>query len=95
MLKVLLSGEDGRAYNISNPDSVITIRQMAEILAAVGGVNLRMELPTEAEKKGFNPMNNSSLDATNLLNLGWHGCFDSKTGLGHTVEILRESGSLE
>lgn len=91
MLKVLLSGEDVGAYNISNPDSVITIRQMAELLAEAGGVNLRMELPTEAEKKGFNPMRNSSLDATNLLNLGWYGCFDAKTGLRHTVEIIRKS----
>lgn len=89
MLKVLLSGEDGGAYNISNPASVISIRRLAELLAEAGGVNLRMELPTEAEKKGFNPMRNSSLDATNLLGLGWHGCFDAKTGMGHTVEILR------
>ena len=89
MLKVLLKGENGHAYNISNPDSIISIKQMAEILAESGGVRLRMELPTEEERKGFNPMSNSSLESTNLVGLGWRGCFDAKTGFGHTVEILK------
>ena len=49
-----------------------------------------MELPTEAEKKGFNPMSNSSLDSTELLALGWKGVFDAQRGFSHTVEILKE-----
>jgi len=90
MLKVILCGENSHAYNISNPDSIIDIKGMAEILAKAGGVDLRMELPTDDEKKGFNPMSNSSLDSTGLLNLGWKGLFDSERGFTHTVEILRE-----
>ncbi len=89
MLKVLLKGENCHAYNISNPDSVISIKQMAEILTHSAGVTLKMELPTEDEKKGFNPMSNSSLDSTSLIELGWKGCFDAKSGLSHTVEILK------
>ena len=90
ILKVLLKGENRQAYNISNPDSVINIRQMAELLAKAAGVKLQMELPTEEEKKGFNPMSNSSLDSTELLALGWRGLFDAEQGFGHTVEILKE-----
>lgn len=90
MLKVLLSGENCHAYNISNPDSIITIKQLGEILSKAGGVRLKVELPTEDEKKGFNPMSNSSLEAKSLLNLGWRGCFNAETGLKHTVEILKE-----
>lgn len=89
MLKLLLCGESCKAYNISNPNSIISIRQMAGILATSAGVKLRIVLPTEAEKKGFNPMLNSSLESDNLLALGWRGCFDAPTGFGHTVEILR------
>ena len=91
ILKVLLSGENCHAYNISNPDSIISIKEMAEILAASAGVQLRMELPTEEERKGFNPMSNSSLESTSLLNLGWAGCFDATTGFDHTVRIIRET----
>lgn len=90
MLKVLLSGEASHAYNISNPDSIITIKQLGELLSKAGGVQLKSELPTEAEKKSFNPMSNSSLEAKSLLNLGWKGCFNAETGLRHTVEILKE-----
>ena len=90
ILKVLLRGEPVHAYNISNPDSIINIRGMAEILAKSAGVELKMELPTEAEKKGFNPMSNSSLDSTELLALGWKGLFNAERGLSHTVEILKE-----
>ena len=91
ILKVLLSGENMHAYNISNPDSIVTIRQMAEILAAAGGVRLVRETATAEEQKGFNPMLNSSLDSRGLETLGWRGCFDAAAGLRETVEILRES----
>ena len=89
MLKVLLTGKDGEAYNISNSDSIISIKQMAEILADAGNVELKMELPTDEEKKGFNPMSNSSLDSDNLGKLGWKGLFNAKIGLTHTVDILK------
>ena len=94
MLKVLLCGENCHAYNISNPDSIISIKQMAEILAKSAGVELRMELPTEEERKGFNPMSNSSLESTSLTGLGWRGCFNAEEGFGHTVKILKETYNL-
>lgn len=90
ILKVLLKGESVHAYNISNPDSVITIRDMARILSKNAGVTLKIESPTEAEKKGFNPMNNSALDSQELLALGWQGLFNAEKGFAHTVEILKE-----
>lgn len=93
ILKVLLKGESIKAYNISNPESIISIREMAEILTKSAGVKLNMELPTEEEKKGFNPMSNSSLDSTELLDLGWQGLFDAERGFSHTVEILKEVNS--
>ena len=49
-----------------------------------------MELPTESEKKCFNPMSNSSLDSTELLALGWKGVFDADQGFDHTVRVLKE-----
>lgn len=91
ILKVLLKGEPVHAYNISNPDSIISIKAMAEILTKSAGVDLRMDLPTEAEMKGFNPMSNSSLDSSELLDLGWKGLFDANRGFSHTVEILKET----
>ena len=90
MLKVMHSGKSMKAYNISNPESIISIRQLAEILAEAGKVRLLREKAWEEEKKEFNPMNNSSLESKNLQELGWKGLFDAHEGLSHTVDILRE-----
>lgn len=90
ILKVLLRGENVHAYNISNPSSIISIREMAEMLAELAGVDVKMEIPSSEERKNFNPMDNSSLDGKELMDLGWTGLFDIKRGLSHTVAILRE-----
>ena len=90
ILSILLKGKSGFSYNISNPESVISIRKMAEIIAGEGGVAILNEIPSDAERKGFNPMDNSSLDSTKLQELGWKGVFDAETGFKHTVDILRQ-----
>lgn len=90
MLKVLIRGQNCHAYNISNPDSIISIKEMAKILSDSAGVNLKIELPTDEERKGFNPMSNSSLESDSLLELGWKGCFNAQLGFSHTVEIIRK-----
>ena len=92
ILTVLLKGENVHAYNISNPDAIVSIREMAELLAGAAGVELKLELPTEAEKKSFNPMSNSSLDSTGLEGLGWKGIFDAPAGFAETVEVLKDMG---
>lgn len=90
VLTVLMKGNSKTAYNISNPYSIVSIKQMAEILTRYGNVNLQIEEPTAEEKKGFNPMENSSLDASMLIDLGWRGCFTAEEGLSHTVQIIKE-----
>ena len=89
ILVVLLKGENTHAYNVSNPDSIINIKEMADILTKSAGVELKLELPSEEERKGFNPMSNSSLDSEELLALGWNGLFSAKRGFSHTVKILK------
>lgn len=66
IIKVLLRGECKQAYNISNASSIISIRQMAQILCKAAKVSLVTGVPTANEKKGFNPMSNSSLDSLQL-----------------------------
>ena len=90
ILTVLLKGKKREAYNISNSNTVISIREMAEILASSAGVKIKMEIPSERERRIFNPMSNSSLDNTKLVDLGWEGCFSHTEGLSHTVQILKD-----
>lgn len=89
ILTVLLYGKNAEAYNISNKNSIITIHQMAELLAQYGGVSIKNEFPSNDDIAAFNPMENSSLDSTKLEGLGWKGIFSAEEGLSSTVEILR------
>ena len=88
MTAVLLNGEKGKAYNISNRNSLVTIRQMAEAFAEAAGRKIIFENPTDAEAKSYNLMDNSALDATSLEDLGWYGRFDLNSGVQATLDAL-------
>ncbi len=89
ILTVLLKGKSGSAYNISNPASVISIKDLAELISRSAGVNLISEELTEQDRYAFNPMANSSLDSSKLISLGWRGLFDAERGVEHTIRVLR------
>lgn len=89
ILTVLVRGMPAVAYNISNSNSIISIKELAELYADEGGVNLKFDLPTIVEKTAFNPMDNSSLDSKKIEALGWRGLFNAKTGTYHTVAALK------
>ena len=90
ILHVLLHGENSTPYNISNKNSIITIRKMAEIITSYADVPLIMEIPSNSDRIGFNPMDNASLNSSRLEAIGWKGLFDAHSGFEHTVQILRD-----
>lgn len=93
IITVLLNGEAGNAYNISNPASIITIRQMAELITENAGVSLIHGYSSEEDRRSDNPMLNSSLNSTKLESLGWKGLFDAHKGFSHTIQILKTVSS--
>ena len=88
ILAVLLAGKAGQAYNISNRESVVTIRRMAQAFADAAGRRLIFENPTDAEKRSYNLMDNSALDAKALEALGWQGLFDLEAGVKATLDAM-------
>ena len=86
VVTVALRGHSGEAYNIANPNVACSIRELAETIARCAGVRLRMELPSEAEAKAFNPMDNSLLDASKLVALGWRAEYDIEAGVRETLK---------
>lgn len=84
ILYAIVHGETGEAYNISNRGSICSIREFAECIAKVSSRRVVFENPSKIEAESFNPMDNSSLDATKMEKLGWHGIFDLVTGVEHT-----------
>ena len=88
ILTVLIKGNSEEAYNLSNPFSIISIREMAESFARAGDVQISFEDPTDKEKKTYNLMENSALDSRKLESLGWRPCFDMDEGARSTLEFL-------
>ena len=89
ILAVLINGKCGEAYNISNSNSVVTIREIAEALAKAGNVNIVFENPSDLEKKSYNLMDNSSLEALKLESLGWKAIFNIKDGTNKTIKSYK------
>lgn len=92
ILSVMTKGKSGEAYNISNRNSVVTIRELAEMFSEKAGVKVVFQMPEESEKKGYNLMSCSALDAEKLEKLGWRGRFDLGAGVASMLEIMRENG---
>lgn len=89
ILSILINGENGNAYNISNPMSITTIKEYAECVCSHTNSKLTFDVPTNAEAQAFNPMQNASLSSDLLEGLGWKGLFDLNTGVEHTIKILK------
>lgn len=88
VLCVLGKGIVGEAYNISNEKSIVTIAEVAKIVAEIAGTKVVFDIPDEIEKKGFSKPQNCVLDNHKLLSLKWKGVYDIKTGLKECIEIL-------
>lgn len=89
LIIIMLNGESGEVYNVSNKDS-ITIFEMAHILAGAGNVALKIELPDDFDIRKFNPMKNSTLACSKLYSLGYINSFSAEEGLIHTVKIIKD-----
>lgn len=88
ILTVLLHGECSEAYNISNSQSIVSIRELAECIAKVAGVEVVFQQASGEEQKSYNLMDNSSLDSTKLQSLGWNGCYSLIKGVESTVKYF-------
>lgn len=91
VLYVLVSGQNKEAYNISDENSVVSIREMAESIAKIGGKQLVINAPSEIEKRGFNVVKKEILDSSKLQKLGWRPLCDLKMGFEHTIKFKQAS----
>ena len=52
ILKCLVAGERGEAYNLGNIESDIGLKDLAEMVAEIAGVKVVYDLPDEKEARG-------------------------------------------
>ena len=88
---ILLKGETQQAYNIADASSNISIRELAELIAQLGGEKVITILPEDMEKKSFNVVTKSVFSTKKLEALGWQlkGCMKDKM-----LATIKEAGTL-
>lgn len=74
ILYTLLKGAIGEAYNVTNMDTAVSIREMAELVCGLypeNGIQVRIDIPEDIASFGYNPEMIIRLDSTKLKALGW------------------------
>lgn len=93
MLYVLLHGDNGVAYNISNEACNVRLKEFAQMCAKFNGKNVVFDLPTEIERRGFSVAMTAILDNKKLLQLGYVPSYSAEEAIDRTISILRETSN--
>ena len=89
MLHVLLHGDNGVAYNISNEKCDVKLKDFAQMCAEWAGKSVVFDLPSEVERKGFSVAMKAILDNKKIKNIGWEPRYDMQDALSRTLSILK------
>ncbi|MDO4291393.1 MAG: NAD-dependent epimerase/dehydratase family protein [Eggerthellaceae bacterium] len=93
LLHVLLNGEDGEAYNLADPASDTSLRDLASLVADVAGVQVTFDTPDAQEAVGYSKATLALMDGSKAHALGWTPCFTLNQGVAETLSILKEMGT--
>lgn len=93
LLIILLNGENGEAYNISYPETDITLKELATTIASSVGRKVVFELPNEIEKKGFSNATTARMDNAKIKQIGFNPKYDMGNGINSTIHILKEASN--
>ena len=88
MLYVLLHGETGVAYNISNKECDVRLKDFAAACARWAGREVIFDLPSETERKGYSVAMYAVLDHTRLHSIGYRSMYSFREAVDRTLEIL-------
>lgn len=93
VLYILLKGENGQAYNIADASSNISIKELAEMIAEIGGKKVVIDLPSDIERAGFNVVTKSIFSTEKIKSLGWRMGNSMATSMANTIkELIKEDG---
>ncbi len=89
LLTVLLNGECGEAYNISDEASDIMLKDLASVIAGIAGKKVVFEIPDAVEAAGYSKATKARLDGRKLQALGWKAKYTIQSGMERTIRILK------
>ena len=91
MLYVLIHGECGIAYNISNSRCNVKLKDFASACADWAGKHVVFDLPSETERKGYSVASLAIMDNSRLSALGFKPSYNFTNAIQRTLNILCSS----
>ena len=92
-LYILVNGESGNAYNLTNRDNAISVRDIATKLIALGGnkVELVFDIAEDIKALGFRKEGVTLMDPSKLENLGWQPVYTFEDTLSKLLDTFINS----
>lgn len=88
ILQLLLKGQNKNAYNVADFRSNVTIRQLAELIAAIGKKNVVFDIPKDGSQNNSTPITRAIFDTSKIESIGWKPLFSLEEGLRHTIASI-------
>ncbi len=95
LLFLLLNGENGEAYNITNENTNIMIRDMAQLVAEMSGNKIKVvfDIPEDALKYGYAPAVKMRLCGEKMEKLGWKAEIDLPEMYERLIESMKNTNN--
>ncbi len=88
MLFILLHGENGKAYNVSNRDCNVKLRDFAGACARWAAKDVVFDLPSDVEQKGYSVAMHAILDNALLQSIGCQLLYPFGEAIRRTLVVL-------
>ena len=93
LLSVLVQGNSGESYNLANPESRLTIAELAQKIAIAGNSRVVFEIPDSVDIENQSPISKQVLSSSKVERLGWKPAFSVEEGISLTLRILSAMSS--
>jgi len=88
ILTAMLSGKNGEAYNVSNENSDIKLKELAQIIAEMVGKKIIFQCASDDEMVGYSKVTKAVLNGDKLNRIGWSVRYNIRDGVERTLKIL-------
>ena len=92
MLYVIANGQNCNAYNLTNMQNAISIRDIAKRMIKMAGsdIELKFDIAEDVSKLGYRKEGCTLMDSTKLMDLGWEPIFTLDETIKKMIESMRK-----
>lgn len=90
ILHLFFYGTSGTAYNVSGDDCDVTLKDLAMMISEITGSELRFEVPSEIECRGYSKATRAMLDTSLIKSIGWRSRYDIRAALERTITAMNQ-----